>query len=235
LNGSAAKLDIKLDLPALRQATLDTVKANGFAQTRVRITVSIGEGAMTPDLRSCTAPTVLVLAGEYHPFSADKYGQGFKTVVSGIRRNSQSPVTYMKSANTMESMLARQEARAAGMDEALFTNERGYVTEASGSNVFLVKDGVITTPRLKNGLLPGITRAALFEAAESSGLIVKESNVPLTQLMDAAEAFLTNSLIEVMPITEVDSRAIGNGRPGIVTRQLMDAYRGLVLSELRAQ
>jgi branched-chain amino acid aminotransferase len=234
LKDSATMLGISLDLPALRQGTLETVKANPHPQTRVRITVSIGEGSMTPDLRSCDAPTVVVLAGEYHPFAPGKYEQGFNTIVSSIRRNSQSPVTFMKSANTMESMLARQEAREAGADEALFVNDRGYLTEASGSNVFLVKEGIVTTPRLKSGILPGVTRVALFEAARSSGLLVKEAAIRPAELNDADEAFLTNSLIEVMPLTQVAGKAIGEGTPGIVTRQLMAAYRELVVSELRA-
>jgi branched-chain amino acid aminotransferase len=235
LNESAARLGIALDLPALKQGALDAVKANRYAETRVRITVSIGAGTMTPDLTSCPAPTVVVLAGEYHPFSPEKYERGFKAIISSIRRNSGSPVTYMKSANTMESMLARREAKGAGADEALFLNDRGYLTEASGSNVFLVKEGIITTPRLQSGILPGVTRKALFEAARWSGLIVREAGIRPGALFEADEAFLTNSLIEVMPLTEVDGRAVGGGTVGIVTGQLMAAYRELVFKELRGQ
>jgi branched-chain amino acid aminotransferase len=235
LNESAARLGIALDLPALKQGTQEAVSANRYAQTRVRITVSIGEGTMTPDLASCRAPTVVVLAGEYHPFPPERYERGFKAVISSIRRNSQSPVTYMKSANTMESMLARREAKGAGADEALFLNDRGYLTEASGSNVFLVKEGIIMTPRLQSGILPGVTRTALFEAARSSGLIVKEAGIRPGALFEADEAFLTNSLIEVMPLTEVDGRGVGGGAVGIVTGQLMAAYRELVVKELRGQ
>jgi len=235
LDASAKSIGIKLDIAALRQAVLDTVKANGFLDTRVRITVSAGEGTMTPNLASCERPTFIVLAGEYHPFAAEKYEKGFNVVVSPVRRNSRSPVTFMKSANSMENMLARQQAKNAGADEALFLNERNYVTEASGSNVFIVADGVVVTPRLKSGILPGVTREALFGVVGQANLKVLEANVRLRQLLAAEEVFLTNSLIEVMPITAVDGEAIGGGKVGPVTKKLMYAYRQLVASELRAR
>jgi branched-chain amino acid aminotransferase len=235
LEDSALKTGIRLDLTALRRGVLDTVKANGFSDTRVRITVSIGEGTITPNPASCQTPTVLVLAGEYHPFTRDKYEQGFSVVVSAIRRNSRSPVTFMKSANSMENMLARQQARESGADESLFLNDRGYVTEASGSNVFVVEDTVVKTPRLKNGILPGVTRAAVVEVAGQTGLEIRESDLRLSELLAADEAFLSNSLIEVMPLTLVDGRAIGGGGVGSITRRIAKAYRELVVSELRAQ
>ncbi len=235
LEESAQKIGIRLNLPALRRGVLDTVEANGFSDTRVRITVSLGEGTMTPNVGSCQTPTVLVLAGEYHPFTPDKYERGFSVIVSSIRKNSRSPVTFMKSANSMENMLARQQARESGADESLFLNDRNYVTEASGSNVFMVEDGVVRTPRLKDGILPGVTRAAILELAGRAGLKVRESNTRLGQLLAADEAFLSNSLIEVMPVTAVDASTIGGGGVGPITKKVMRAYRELVVSELRVQ
>ena len=135
----------------------------------------------------------------------------------------------------MESMLARQEARNAGADEALFLNEKGQVTEASGSNVFVVANGIVKTPRLRSGILPGITRAAVFEVARQIGVRIAESNLPPGQLLAADEVFLTNSLIEVMPVTTIAGQAIGGGAPGAVTKQLMEEYRRLVFNELHAR
>ncbi len=235
LNDSARTLGIALDVRTLREAALRTVRANCYPQTRVRITVTLGKGTMTPDIRSCATPTVLILAGEYHPFPQTRYEQGYNAVVSSIRRNSRSPVTLMKSANSLENMLARQEARHIGADEALFINDRGHLTEASGSNVFFVNEGIIATPRLKAGILPGVTRAAVFEVAKSEALILRQINILPHAIFEAEEAFLTNSLIEVMPLTVVDGTPIGDGKPGVVTRQLMDSYRDLVKRELREQ
>ena len=190
---------------------------------------------MTPNLASCERPTLLVFAGEYHPFVADKYEKGFSVVVSSARRNSQSSATFMKSASSMENMLARQQAKASGADEALFLNERSHVTETSGSNVFLVDGGKIFTPRLESGILPGVTRAAVFDVAGQVNWKISEVNLLLERLLAADELFLTNSLIEVMPVTAVEGKVIGGGRVGPVTKMLIHAYRQLVASELRAQ
>ncbi len=235
LERSASETGIDLDMRELREGVLDVVKANGFTDTRVRITVSIGEGTMTPNLVSCSKPTVLVLAGEYHPYTQEKYAQGFNVIISSVRKNSRSPVTFMKSASSMENMIGRQEAKDSGADECLFLNERAFVTEASGSNVFLVERGALKTPRLKNGILPGVTRWAVLELANVNGFDIVETDIRPSQLYAADEAFLTNSLIEVMPLASIDGKQIGNGVVGPKTTMLKNAYRQLVLNELRAQ
>ncbi len=234
LQGSANQIGIPLRIERLRQGVLDVVRANGYSETRVRITVSIGEGTMTPNLASCTKPTVLVLAGEYHPFERERYERGFNVIVSSVRKNSRSPVTYMKSASSMENMIARQEARKSGADESLFLNEHGHVTEASGSNLFLVEDGVVKTPRLENGILPGVTRAAIFQLGARTGFEIVEEDIRLRRLLATDEVFLSNSLIEIMPVTTVGGTPIGEGAVGPATKAFMKAYRELVLSELRA-
>lgn len=233
LRYSADRIGIAINTAVIRKAVLDTVKANGFRETRIRITVSLGEGTITPNLASCIEPTIAVLVTEYKPPAPEKYRDGFKVIVSSIRRNSRSPVTYMKSANTMEAMLARQEARTKDADEALFLNEKGFLTEASGSNIFLVSGGILITPRFETGILPGVTRVVVFEVANHSGIKVKERNVRLEELMQADEAFITNSLIEIVPVTEVSRKIIGKGKPGPVTKRLASAYRGLVAKETR--
>jgi branched-subunit amino acid aminotransferase/4-amino-4-deoxychorismate lyase len=231
LRYSAEKLGILVKPGEIRQAVKDTVAANGFADTRIRITMSIGEGTITPNLASCEEPTTAVLVTEYKPPAPEKYKNGFKVIVSSIRRNSRSPVTFMKSANTMEAMLARQEARVKGADEALFLNEKGFLTEASGSNLFLVKNGVLITPRFETGILPGVTRVVLFEIANRLGIKVKEKNVRLDELFDADEAFITNSLIEIVPVTSVDGKLIDSGKVGSTTKRLLKSYRDLVAEE----
>jgi len=228
---SAERLSIPLTAGVLRQAVLGTVKANSFGQTRIRISVSIGEGSITPNLASCKEPTIAVLVTEYPPPTPEKYRNGFKVIISNIRRNSRSPVTYMKSANTMENMLSRQSARKMDADEALYLNEKGYLTEASGSNLFLVKNNILVTPRYETGILPGVTRVVIFELAQKLGIPVKEKNVRLDELYTADEAFITNSLIEIVPVTEVSGKTIGVGKPGPMTKRLASAYRRLVKKE----
>jgi len=225
---SAEILGLPIETPDLKGAVMDTIQANKLSDARVRITVSIGEGEMTPDPSTCNKPTVLILAGHYEPYPEQVYEKGFRAIVSTIRRNSQSPLSRLKSANYLESILARQEARAAGVDEALCLNERGLLAEASMSNIFLVADGILKTPGQESGILPGITRETILELALPLGINTLEHDIRLDELFQAQEAFLTNSLMEVMPLTEVDGKAIGSGRPGSLSKRLMAAYRKMV-------
>jgi branched-chain amino acid aminotransferase len=228
LAGSTAALGITVDKAVLKSAVMDTVRANDLSEARIRLTVSIGEGGTVPDPGSCGEPTVLVVAGEYHPLPEEVYQEGFRAIVSSVRRNSQSPVSAMKSLSYMESMLARQEARAAGVDEAICLNDGGFVAEASMSNVYLVGDGALRTPALASGFLPGITREAVLELAGKQGITTVEDDITLDELIQADEAFITNSVVEIMPLIELDGKPIGTGKPGEVTRRLMKGYKEMV-------
>ena len=231
LRYSGTRLGIIIQPKLIREAVKDVIKANGFKQTRLRISVSIGEGTMSPDLDSCKQPTIAVLASEYKLPSREKYQNGYKIVLSAIRRSSLSPVTYLKSGNTMENMLARRDAKDAGADEAFFLNEKGYLTEAAGSNLFLVKDGILKTPRYESGILPGVTRVVVFELAARLGIKVREVNLKLIDLLQADEVFITNSLIEIVPVTMIDGKLIADGKPGALTGKFMKAYKALVKKE----
>jgi len=225
---SAKLLGLPIGTLDLKSAVIDTIRANKLSDARIRITVSIGEGGMVPDPGTCNKPTVLILAGHYQPYPEEVYEKGFSAVVSSIRRNSQSLLSRLKSANYLESILARQEARAAGVDEAICLNEKGFVAEASMSNIFLVTDGILRTPGQESGILPGITRETILELAPQLGIDTVEHDIRLNELFHAQEAFLTNSLIEVMPLTELDGKSLGSGRPGSITKRLMVAYQKMV-------
>lgn len=227
---SAKILGLPIGVTDLEDAVMATIQANQLGDARIRITVSIGEGSMVPDPSTCKQPTVLILAGDYHPYLEQIYQKGFRAVVSSIRRNSGSPLSRLKSANYLENMLAKQEARAAGVDEALCLNEKGLLAEASMSNIFLVDDGVLRTPGEESGILPGVTRGVVLELASRLGISTLEHDVRLDEIAEAQEAFLTNSLIEIMPLTEIAGRHVGSGRPGPVTQRLMADYKKLVLA-----
>ena len=229
---SAGSLGLSLKAGELGGAVMDTIRANKLGDARIRLTVSAGQGAMTPDLSTCARPTVLVLAESYQPCSAEVYQKGLKAIISPIRRNSQSPLSRLKSTSYLDNILSRQQARAAGADEAICLNEKGLVAEASMSNVFLVKQGAVITPGLESGILAGITRQAVLELASRLGILACEQDIRQEEFYVTQEAFLTNSLIEVMPLTEVEGRAIAAAKPGPLTRRLMTAYKELVLSEL---
>ncbi len=231
LAGSAETLGIAVDKSVLKDAVTETIHANGLSNARIRLTLSIGEGGMVPDPASCGKPTVLVVTTDYHPLPEEVYEKGYRAMVSSVRRNSRSTISGMKSLNYLESMLARQEARAAGVDEAICLNEDGFLAEASTSNVFLVGDGALKTPGLTSGILPGVTREAVLELAGRLGITAVEDDITLDELLQADEAFITNSVMEVMPLTEVDGKPIGTGKSGEITGKLIMGYKELVRGE----
>jgi branched-chain amino acid aminotransferase len=234
LTNSAEALGLFLKAPELKDAVMDTIQANELGDARIRITVSPGEGGMTPDPGTCMKPTILVMAEHYQPYPSKVYRKGFSVVISSIRRNSLSPLSRLKSTSYLESILIKQEARAAGVDEALCLNEKGFLAEAGMSNIFLVSGGTLKTPGLESGILPGITREAVLELASQMDISALEQEISPDELFQAEEIFLTNSLIEVMPLTEIDKLPVASGKPGPVTRRLMAAYKRLVLTEEKA-
>ena len=220
----------------LARACIDTLAANGLADARLRLTVSRGEVDSFPGYGIDTMPTVLVTARGYPGLSAQIYNNGFKAVVSSLRRSSQSTLSRIKSANYLLSLLAKMEAEAAGLDEALLLNERGLIAEGSVSNVFFVDSRSLVTPALESGILPGITRGVVMELAGALEIPVTEGEVRLEDLGRFDEAFLTNSVMEIMPLVEVRDSAgenitIGSGKPGELTKQLMAAYSEMVKRE----
>jgi len=213
---------------SLESACIATLDSNKLKNARIRLTVSTGEGEMTPDPSTCPSPTVLITAQNLVPLPPEKYETGYKAALSSIRRNSQSPLSRLKSTCYMENVLARTAARAAGCDEAIFLNEQGYLAEGSSTNIFLVSNGELITPCFESGVLPGITRDAVLEIARTSNIKATERWVQLNELIEAQEAFVTNSILELMPLVSVEGRPIGTGKPGKLTGDLLFAYRKLV-------
>jgi len=217
----------------LGQACYDTLRANGLEEARLRLTVSRGEVASFPGDSSHITPTVVVTARRYTPLPAEVYQRGFRVGVSSRRQYHRSPLARIKSTSYLLSMLARLEAEAAGLDEALLLNEGGFITEGSTSNIFLAASGVLVTPSLASGILPGITRQAVMELADALGIGVSEGKVTLEDLKQFDEAFLTSSVIEIMPVASVrdvsgEVITIGSAKPGRITARLMAAYREMV-------
>lgn len=228
LTKSAELLGLTIDAMELGNAVRDTLNANGLREARVRITVSAGEGKIPPEAGEKRKPTLLVTTEYYHPPGEETYRRGFHATISTIRRNSQSPLSRLKSANYLESLLSKEQARSRGVQEAILLNEKGFLAEASMSNIFLVSDGTLVTPDDYSGILPGITRDTVVELAEEMGISVRTECVTLDELFRADEVFLTNSLIELMPLTRVEEKTIGSGQAGDITGRILAAYRGLL-------
>jgi branched-chain amino acid aminotransferase len=228
LNSSACAIGLgRLDPDELGEACRSVVAANRLDGALIRLTVSAGPEASPSTSKR---PTTLVRATPYTPPSPEKYHNGCKATVSFIRRFSQSILVRHKTTSRLDCVMARARANAMGYDEALFLNEIGNLTEGSVTNLFLVSaDKVVVTPPLGDGLLPGITRQCVLELAVKSGLRFAEKSVSVKDLESADEAFITNSLMEIMPlasITNDDNKY--EFRHGTVTANLMEAYRETV-------
>jgi len=220
-----AKRLTSFDLEAACTKILD---ANKLKDARLRLTVSAGEGNMTPDPGTCSSPTVLITARNLVPLPSEKYESGFKAALSSLRRNSQSPLSRLKSTCYIENILARMAARAAGCDEAILLNEQGYLAEGSTTNIFLASNGELITPSLESGVLPGITREAVLEIARAANIKTLERQVELKELIEAEEAFVTNSVLELMSLTWFEGKPINTGKPGKLSKELLTAYRKLI-------
>ena len=212
----------------MKIACVETLEANKLKDARLRLTVSAGEGDMTPDPSTCSSPTVMITARNIDPLPPEKYEIGFKAILPSRRRNSQSPLSQLKSTCYMENILAWIAARAAGCDEAILLNEQGCLTEGSITNIFVVSNRELITPSLESGVLPGITREVVLEIARAANIITLEGQVALEELIEAEEAFVTNSIMELMPLTWFEGKPIGTGKPGYLTRELLVAYRKLI-------
>lgn len=159
------------------------------------------------------------------PYTPEDYRKGCRAAIVTIRRNQHSPLAGLKTMNYLENLLALAEARKKGAREALLLNLDGNLAEGSRSNLFLIQQDTLYTPDLASGPLPGLARARVLKLAAGLGLAVKEEPLKPEALLAAGEAFLTNSLMEILPLTWVDGRAVGNGRPGPVTALLQARYR----------
>jgi branched-chain amino acid aminotransferase len=236
LHDAAKTLGIARELTAfdLEKACHDILKANNLNKARLRLTVTAGEGDIIPNPDTCNGITVFIVARKLVPLPPESYERGYKAILSSYRRNSQSPLSRLKSTSYLENVLARQEARAADVNEVVLLNEKGFVAEGSSANVFLISCQMLITPSIESGALPGITREAVLELAKSMGIMTVAKQVELGELLTAREAFLTNSIIEITPLTRLDNKPIGSGKPGPVTQQLMSGYKELVAKETQS-
>ena len=228
---SAALLEIPVDLTVLTGDILETARRSEFRDARLRCTLTPGSGKLVPDLTSCRAPTVLITAISHVPVPSAVYTTGWRAEISQICRDSHSLLPGLKTVSYLENLRARRSARSHGADEALFLNEQGCLTESSSANIFIFSDDRLQTPRVGCGVLPGVTRGVLLELATQLGIPWVETDLRPSELENATEAFLTNSFIEIVPLTGCDGKKINAGRPGPVTLALIQAYTGLVIRE----
>ncbi|MBS3948790.1 MAG: aminotransferase class IV [Dethiobacter sp.] len=200
------------------------IKSNSLPEGALRLTVS---PAKSEGLLAAAESTlnITVTCRRGGPYGDVLYKKGFRAVIARTtRRNEHSPLSRHKTTNFLDSIVARREAYAAGADEALLLNTAGKLAEASASNVFTVHKGEVLTPSVTDGALPGVVRAKVSELCALLGIPWREASLSQAALQQAEEAFLTNSLLGLMPLVSIDGRPVGEGAPGSITRLLEASY-----------
>jgi branched-chain amino acid aminotransferase len=220
---------IRLDIPMSREKLIGaihkTVEANGVVDGYIRLVVTRGTGTLGLNPFICEDAMVFIIADSIQLYPEELYEKGMKIISATTVRNHPLAIPpQVKSMNYLNNILAKIEALDYNVPEAIMYNHEGYVAEATGDNVFIVRKGVIYTPPAEAGALEGITREIVIRLAKKEGIEVVEKNLTRFDLYISDEMFLTGTAAEVIGIVEIDGRVIGDGRPGAVTKQLRDKF-----------
>lgn len=216
----------------MTQIVVDTLRQNKLTDGYIRLVVSRGVGDLGLSPYTCEKPTIIAIAEPLRIYPKELYETGLEIVTVATRRNRSDVLSPMvKSLNYLNNILVKIEANLAGAPEALMLNDQGYVAEGSADNIFIVKDNKLLTPPGHVGALVGITRNAILDLARAKGFEVSESVFTRHDVYTADEVFLTGTAAEVIAVSKVDGRVIGNGKPGPVTNDLLESFRELTVTD----
>ncbi len=209
---------------ALKNYIYLSLKKNFLKDAYVRVALWRKEESFGLDFKSSQAE-IVIITRPIKKLQKGLYKKGLSATLVKNIKNADSVICNIKSFNYLENTLVRKNARSLGFDDAILTNTKGLVSEASSSNIFIIKNNVLITPPLKSGLLCGITRAVVFDIAKRYFLDVQERSIKPGELLNSDEAFLTYSVMEIIPLVKVDKKRIGSGVPGELTKLLAILYR----------
>ncbi|MDP8253493.1 MAG: branched-chain-amino-acid transaminase [Candidatus Kaelpia aquatica] len=225
-------LSISLTKEEIKEALLETLRANDLKDAYIRLIVSRGQGDLGLDPRKCKSPTTVIIADKIALYPQEFYEKGLDIITVPTRRNITEAVNpQIKSLNYLNNIMAKIEAINCGYEEAIMLNNEGYVVECSGDNISILSDSKLYTPPDHLGALKGITQAAVAGLAKKMGIGIVQEVFSRHDIYNAQECFLTGTAAEIIPVVKVDGRAIGSGGPGEVTLQLIKDYRNLTKSE----
>ncbi len=219
------RLAIPMDKATLIDATEKTVAANDIVNGYIRLVVTRGTGTLGLNPFVCKKGMVIIIADNIQLYPEELYEKGMKIISASTMRNHPMALPpQVKSLNYLNNILAKIEALDSDVMEAIMYNHQGYVAEATGDNVFVIKNGVIYTPPVSSGSLVGITRNVVIDLAKKEGIEVVEKNLTRYDLYVSEEFFLTGTAAEVIGIVEIDGRTIGAGQPGPITKLLRKMF-----------
>jgi len=222
-------LEIPLSQAEYCEAVLETCRRNQIADGYIRAVVTRGVGDLGLDPRKCPKASIFIIAAGIQLYPERCYTEGLKVITCATRRNNPTALDpAIKSLNYLNNILAKIEVNRAGAEEGLMINDQGYVAEATGDNIFVVRDGRIYTPPVAAGILRGITRDTVMDLTRDAELALTEEFFTLQFVYSADELFLTGTAAEVVPVVSVDDRPIGDGKPGPITQKLIGLFRNYV-------
>ena len=227
-SAKAILLNIPLSHAAMMKAVVDTCRRNKLRDGYIRLVVTRGVGTLGLNPNRCKRPSVIVIADKIQLYPPAMYERGMAIVTVPTTRNLHNAVNpAIKSLNYLNNILAKIEANIAGVEEAIMLNSEGFVAECTGDNIFILKEGQMFTPPLSAGALYGITRGVVMGLAREAGIPASEPNLTRYDLFNADECFLTGTGAELIPVTKIDGRVIGSGKPGPITKRLVKSYHAL--------
>lgn len=236
---SSAKL-INLAIPQkkgdLKEILNQSLRVNRLKEAYIRISVTRGEGDIGLDPDLCKNPTIIVISKPFVPYQEGLYGEGISLIVSMVRRIPQEALDpAIKSLNFLNNIMARIDSKKEQAFDALMLNMRGCVTETTTANIFMARGGDIITPPSSAGILKGVTRSTVIYLSQGIGIKVSEEDLLPSDLYMADEVFLTSTSMEVMPVVMIDGKRVGDGRPGRITKRILQGFRSLVSQETGLQ
>jgi branched-chain amino acid aminotransferase len=235
-SASLIGLSIPADLGSLKTAVHETLIANSLVNAYVRMTISRGRGPIGIDPDLCPEPTFVIIAQEFKEYPAAYYKNGLSLVIAETRRNLKEAINpQIKSLNFLNNILAKIEAKKKNAYEAIMLNASGELTEGTISNLFFYRNDALCTPSVSCGILDGVTRGLIIELAGREGLKVKEGKFMKKDIYEAREVFITNTTMEVMPVSKLDDRIYPAGKIAKLLRKLyrqeVNAYVADIKSE----
>ncbi len=223
-------LQIPITQKQMIEAVVHTLKKNKLKDSYIRLVVTRGVGDLGLDPRKCPKATVVIITEPMIALhSKEKKEKGITAMITWVKRDPVDATSHeVKSLNYLNSILAKIESNAAGVDEAICLDKTGFVCEGVAENIFIVKNGKVITPPTSTGALRGITRNVVMELAGKLGFVVIERNVTPNELFTADEIFLTGTAAEITPVREVNRRIIGDGKLGPITKKLLLEFNKVV-------
>ncbi len=227
-NAHSIMLDLWLSKEEMKEVVLETLRKNNLRDAYIRLVVTRGYGDLGLDPAKCPKATIFCIAAKIQLYPQELYDNGLVVNTVATRRNSNEATNpRFKSLNYLNNIMAKIESKLTGTIEAIMLNNEGHVAEATGDNIFIIKNGVLITPPTYAGVLEGVTRNSVMEIAKDRGMEVKETLFSRHDVYSADECFLTGTAAEVISVIKVDGRVIGSGKPGAITKELNAEFREL--------